>query len=132
HDAAEPQRDVPHREQHPARILEGRCDEGAGGARYGSRGALRSERPAAPASSRAPAATKAAVTSRGRSWRPTRDPRPEETFSSVLTLSPSKPSAPVYSAMAPSVSRSGGTGITCSWPGGPARIVPPSVPRGLV
>ena len=75
-DAAEPQRDVPHREQHRARILEARCDEGRAGAGYGRRGALRSARPAAPARSRAPAATKAAVTSRGRSSRPTRDPRP--------------------------------------------------------
>ena len=30
------------------------------------------------------------------------------------------------------VSRSGGTGITCSCPGGPARIVPPSVPSAIV
>ncbi len=34
--------------------------------------------------------------------------------------------------MADSVSRSGGTGITCSAPGGPARIVPPSVPSAIV
>jgi hypothetical protein len=34
--------------------------------------------------------------------------------------------------MAESVSRSGGTGITCSAPGGPARIVPPSVPSAIV
>src|SRR4029079_9230485 len=132
HDAAEPQRDVPHREQHRARILEARCDEGRAGAGYGRRGALRSERPAAPARSRAPAATKAAVTSRGRSSRPTRDPRPAYTFSSAPAPSASKDSAPVYSAIAPSVSRSGGTGITCSCPGGPARIVPPSVPRAIV
>ena len=41
-------------------------------------------------------------------------------------------SPPVYSAIAARVSRSGGTGTTCAWPGGPTRMVPASVPRAIV
>ncbi len=63
---------------------------------------------------------------------PRASPSPAYTFSSASALWASKDSAPVYSAIADSVSRSGGTGMTCSWPGGPARIVPPSVPSATV
>src|SRR6185503_7742406 len=120
-DAAEAQRDLPDGEQHWRRIL-------VGAARYGSRGAKSIAAPTAPARRSAPAATNADVTSRGRSRRPTREPSPWYTSLSAPAVSASKDSPPVYSAIDARVSRSGGTGITCSR----STIVPPSVPSAIV
>ncbi len=76
--AAESERDVPDRKEHRRRIL--RAPSRRGGpsleAGYGRRGAPTIAAPTAPTSRSAPAVTNAAVTSRWRSCRPTRDPSP--------------------------------------------------------